>query len=626
MKKIKYLAFIGLMFVLLIGNVSAETYSTVVSDQATTCDDNSCDVPSYTIIVSSNDLDGVDRVNAYSPNNEFNYVDNDYQICAEKFYEYRLYTNWEEIKTLDGEVEILVKDKGLVEGDEYNVYYFSFNYPRELDKTRIGDRAKVVNINGELYIKLVTDTLQPFGLEKDVTNEYKVEFEKISENGYYIFPAIKPKQTIDDGFDFYTFFGAITKRNLPYEIWPADEFKIENKYQYMTLEFDSLPGEKHIVKYKWQEEDTPSHLKKEISEIEKNIEKSTKPLSNFGGAGDGVYFEIEDLNYINYVYNNYQPFNEGIVPYSSDLKRIFRYNNFTYHFDFRAGNDTPFYNHMFGYLLIEKDGLLYSTMLTTGVAVKPVIYISENTKDNDNAYMGAAIKRIKDYLQIDNVSMRVIGKRSDLEVNYPELSSAWNKIYNENKLVENYYKVNINGTEVDVIIEKNNQKAKEMEFKTKDLDSNVEISTSGSIPHDTSIEVEVIGKDHKEYNKILEALEKDNADIYDLKLFSESKDQYIIQLPNGKFKVRIPLKDEYKNKELKVYYVDDEGNIETYDVTIENGCAVFETTHFSTYSLVAEGEIKNPATYDGIMSYIVLCFISLIGVIVTSINYKKRLN
>ena len=81
-----------------------------------------------------------------------------------------------------------------------------------------------------------------------------------------------------------------------------------------------------------------------------------------------------------------------------------------------------------------------------------------------------------------------------------------------------------------------------------------------------------------------------------------------------------------KEKEPDSYYVDDEGNIETYDVTIENGCAVFETTHFSTYSLVAEGELKNPATHDGIMSYIVLCFISLVGIIAISINYKKRLN
>ena len=630
MKKINYLLFTSVLYFLLMGNVFANSYSKTFTDVGTTCDDFSCDIPAYTITINSNDLDNVDNIRAYSPSSWDTYVDNEYQVYLEMFYEYRLYNNqYEEVKSFDGEIEILIKDNfaNLVEGEEYNVYYFSFDYPRQLDKNNIGDRAKVVKINGELYIKLVTDTLKPFGLEKDISDEYKEEFRKISKNGYYIFPAVKPTQTIDDGFDFYTFFGAISKRNLPYNMWPADEFKLENDFQYMTLEFDALPGEIHVVKYKWQEQEVPKHLKKEIKDIEKNILKSTKPLSNFGGAGDGVYFEIEDLNFVNYIYNNYKGLNEAVIPYSSDIKRIFNYNNFIYHFDFRAGNPTPFYNIMFGYLLIEKDGLLYSTLLTTGVAMKPVIYIPEKTKDNDQAYMDAAAKRIKEYLQIDNVTIKVAGKRSELEKEYLDLVDAWSKIYNEDKLVDNYYTININGNEVDFVIEKNDKMAKEMEFKTKDLDSNVEINTtSGLVPHDTSIEVEIIGKNHKEYNKILEAIMKDDADIYDLKLFSESKNQYITKLPNGKFKVRIPLKDEYKNKELKVYYVDDNGDIEIYDVIVENGYAVFETTHFSTYSLVAEGDLVNPNTLDNINLFYIIGTISLMGIISSIVIMKKRYN
>lgn len=626
MKKIKYLLFMAMVCLLSICKVSASNYSTVVSDTATKCDNTGCGLPAHTITVSSNDLDNVIKLQAYSPSYGSIYVDDEYQIYSEKLYEYHLYdNNSKEVKTLNGEIEILVKDDNLVEGTKYNVYYFGNEpYTRVLDKTRIGDKAEVVNIKGELYIKLITDTIQTFGLEQEVSDEYNKEFEKISQNGYYIFPAIKPKQTIEDGFDFYSFFGVVAKGDLPYEIWPASEYKLDAKKYYMTLEFDCLPGEVHIVEYKWQEDDVPNYLKKEISEIEKNIKNSTESLSNYGGPGKGVYFAVEDLNFVNYIYNNYKGFTEDVIPYSSDIKRIFKYNNFTYHFDFRAGNPTPFYNIMFGYLLIEKDGLLYSTMLTTGVAVKPVIYIPDSTNDNDDAYMEAAIKRIKDYLQIDNVSIKVAGKRSDLTDRYSELASGWSKIYNEDKLSDNYYTVNINGTEVDFVIEKNTQKAKEMEFKTKDIDSNVEINTtSGLVPHDTSIEVEIIGKDHKEYQKILEALGKDNADIYDLKLFSESKEQYIIKLPNGKFKVRIPLKDEYKNKELKVYYVDDNGNKETYDVTIEDEYAVFETTHFSTYSLVAEGNISNPNTLDNISLYFMIGMISVIGMIGAAFMMKK---
>ena len=282
---------------------------------------------------------------------------------------------------------------------------------------------------------------------------------------------------------------------------------------------------------------------------------------------------------------------------------------------------------MFGYMLVEKNDLLYSMMFTAGIAVKPVIYIPDNTKDTDTDYINAALKRIKAYLEIDNVSMTVGGKRTDFEVQYPELSSVWNRIYNEEKLSDNYYILNIDGQTFNFLIEKNTKKAKDMEFKTKDLESNVEINTtSGLVPLDTSIQVDIIGKDHEKYERILEAIQKDNADIFDIKLFSDSLANYITELPNGKFKVKIPLKDEYKNKELKVYYVADDGSVETYEVTVDNGYAIFETTHFSTYTLAVEGDLAVPNTIDSITTYFVLGMLSLAFVITSSVIYKKKFN
>ena len=43
--------------------------------------------------------------------------------------------------------------------------------------------------------------------------------------------------------------------------------------------------------------------------------------------------------------------------------------------------------------------------------------------------------------------------------------------------------------------------------------------------------------------------------MYDLKLFSKSLDNYVSKLVNGSFEVKIPIKDEYKNKNLVAYYV-----------------------------------------------------------------------
>jgi len=627
-KKFKYLLFAS-MLLLMFDSVSAKTYSKVFTDTATTCYESNCDIEAYNITISANGLDDVTMINAHSPREGSIFITDSHQIYAEQFYEYSLYSNAGKIQKDKVDIEIIVEDDDLKKGDVYNIYYFSdadeFGYNKKLDIVRLGQQVIVMqDANGTPYIKFTTDSLQAFALEKPVSDEFKAEFEKISENGFYTFPAIKPKQTIEDGFDFYSFFGIVAKRDLPYEIWPADEFKKENDYQYMTIKFDSLPNETHIVKYKWQENEVPQSFKKEIDAIEKNILNNTKPLSNFESSLNGIYFEVEDLNYLNYIVNDYNEYHDGIALYSSDLKSIFRYNNFKYYFDFRAGNVTPFYNHMFGYMLVEKNDLLYSMMFTAGIAVKPVIYIPDNTKDTDNDYINAALKRIKAYLEIDNISMTVGGKRTDFEVQYPELSTVWNRIYNEEKLSDNYYVLDIDGKKFNFLIEKNTKKAKDMEFKTKDLESDVEINTtSGLVPLDTSIQVDIIGKDHKEYQKILEALGRDNADIYDLKLFSESKEQYITKLPNGKFKVRIPLKDEYKNKELKVYYVDDNGNIETYEVIVDNGYAIFETNHFSTYSLVAEENISNPNTLDNISLYFMIGMISVIGMIGTAFMMKK---
>lgn len=617
MKKLRYLLYLFIVLMSFNFNVYAKEYSKTISGDGTACINGSCGQYSHTMIVNTNDLENLERINVHSPSYDSVYVDDEYQLCFEKFYGFDLYDNNSKIITeLNGEIEILVKETGLNKGDKYNVYYLSTTHPRVLNKEKIGDIAEVVEIEGELYIKLTTDIISAFGLEKDVSDAYKNEWEKISENDLYIFPGIKPTKTEEDGFDFMTYFSYFANRNLPYSISPANEFAIEDEFHYMTLKFNSIPGEKHIVKYKWQENEIPKKYKKELDEIEKGIKDSTVGLDNIHQGMTGVYFEIEDLNYINYLYNNPNGNNEGAISYSSDLRKIFKYNNFKYYFEYKMGSVQKFNNYMIGDMLIEKNGLMYTFLFSVGTVIKPVIYIPDNTLNTDEAYIEAALLRIKNSLGIEDVKLEVAGKRSDL-------NTTFTKFYNEEKLSENYYLLKFGEKSYEFVIEKNSQKAKELEFKTKDLDTSVEINTnSGKIPHDTSIEVEFIGKEHKKYNDIIKYLSTKFADIYDLKLFSESKNQYIKKLPNGKFKVKIPVKDKYKDKELIIYYIDDNGKKEEYKVTREGNFAVFETDHFSTYSLVAK-DINNPNTSDNILISIIICILSLSGIITLFI---KRYN
>lgn len=59
------------------------------------------------------------------------------------------------------------------------------------------------------------------------------------------------------------------------------------------------------------------------------------------------------------------------------------------------------------------------------------------------------------------------------------------------------------------------------------------------------------------------------------------------------------------------------------DVKVENGYAIFETDHFSTYVLNA---VKNPNTSDMVLKYIILFTISLIGIIGSCMYLKTNYN
>ena len=117
--------------------------------------------------------------------------------------------------------------------------------------------------------------------------------------------------------------------------------------------------------------------------------------------------------------------------------------------------------------------------------------------------------------------------------------------------------------------------------------------------------------------------------IFDLKLHSETLNKYITKLENGSFEVRIPLKEEYKNKNLMAYYIKDNGDIEEYKIIVKDGYGIFTTNHFSTYTIAESAinnidGIKNPNTSDGIVKYVIFGVISLIGVLMVTFKLNKN--
>lgn len=145
----------------------------------------------------------------------------------------------------------------------------------------------------------------------------------------------------------------------------------------------------------------------------------------------------------------------------------------------------------------------------------------------------------------------------------------------------------------------------EIKVVTSDSSSDVTISAGNVIPLDTLIQVAIL-TDGEEYERIVKVLEKvvdtDYVEMFDLKLFSKAANDYITKLDNGSFEVKIPISKAFEGENLVVYYVDEKGETVAYEVTIKDGYAVFNTDHFSIYTLaVKEEENPEPSfklTYD----------------------------
>ena len=146
------------------------------------------------------------------------------------------------------------------------------------------------------------------------------------------------------------------------------------------------------------------------------------------------------------------------------------------------------------------------------------------------------------------------------------------------------------------IVVKDDTKQTVPAYASTDFKTDASVSADSSqMPLDTVIKVEKIthGAEHE---RICGILEIQDGEIFDIKLYSGSLDDYIRQIQNGKFKVRLPVKNEYKNKQLVVYYVDAKGNTTKYAVTVKNNYAFFETDHFSIYTLAVEPPVTPPTS------------------------------
>ena len=135
------------------------------------------------------------------------------------------------------------------------------------------------------------------------------------------------------------------------------------------------------------------------------------------------------------------------------------------------------------------------------------------------------------------------------------------------------------------VIIKDDTKLSVPSYATVDLNTNVSVTANSSaVPLDTVISVDKL-TDGEDYDRIIEILDVEENETFDIKLHSGSLNEYVTKLEDGKFEVKIPVPEKFEGKNLIVYYVDQNNSPIEYEVTVKDNYAIFVTDHFSIYTL-----------------------------------------
>lgn len=446
--------------------------------------------------------------------------------------------------------------------------------------------------------------------------KFSDEFKKAIPGGKIVADMIKPSNFMEADFFFQKYFY---------------DFNDENTYFYVREGSEDLT-KVDIVMQKCDENGCVSEVHKssvEYQEVDKNkLDAVNNIIKNLP---EDKTFIVDDLELVNYLYHSgfknedtSKETLDGLINYSSELRKLLGNKNITASLDVRGGGFALFLHNCIGGYVISYDGISYG-VFQGGASRNHVIYVPDETGNTTDAYVEAAQKRIDDFLGEGKVTIKYTGKLSDLE------ESDHEELQENDKMLDAYYTLEINGEKFLFLIAKDSNKMKTLgEFNTSDLFSNISIfMDSSKLPLDTSITVS--GVNDAEYKKLLDILKLSDALVYDLKLYSFSRGENITKLEDGTFEVRIPIDDKLLVKDLIVYYVDENGKVTDYDVEIdkENKLAIFKTDHFSVYTLADKASIdngiNNPQTFDGLYGNIIITLVSSIGLIYTYKHFKKEI-
>lgn len=479
----------------------------------------------------------------------------------------------------------------------------------------------------------------------DVSAEtYSEVYKEITTDGTLNIKSVEPK----DNMELELFIVEGVKKRLndsgKYFIYtnaPDEYIKNEDGSYNVKIFLDSKNGST-----------SENHDLKVYFSNEKRIESITKKVDDIKQTLNMNSYAVVDLGFVNFLYAMGENHDEtdnidlGLL-YSNDLIKTIGNNNISYSVDNRMGNDLPYDTEAAGFMVIYYNDVAYGVINQVGVQLRNIMYIPNDTVDTDQAYIEAAMRRIKEYFGSNvNIKIEPYKKISDVLNTYDAYLNtgvrgdfipdyALNDYYNGvNNKLDMTYKITVNGHSHYMLIEKDSSKMITPLFNVKDDVNDVSISTtSGNVPLDTTIFVNYIKEESEEYKRIDNAISGEFTAI-DLTLYSSVKKENITKLDNGKFLVTIPVDPILNNKTITTYYLNTNNILEEHSTTVKDGYASFETDHFSTYILAEKQVVDNssnnvsnnidvPATLDNVTIYLLVGLISVLGLVGSGLYIKK---
>ena len=444
-------------------------------------------------------------------------------------------------------------------------------------------------------------------------------------------PAIKPKKEIEAYRYFWTFLDEKDLDNVLISNISEDFSEISIRIhdeEYKTI------GE-GTFKLNWAQED-PS-ITKIIDSYREKIAKNA-PTYKFG-ENSGYLYVMDDMDAVSLYFNakdQYEPMYK-ILTYFKEFNDLFDDEKFSYYCYPLISDSNNVMAQSYGEIIFKYDGIYYGIFEDIGGNATRAIYIPDETENTPDAYIEAASKRLKESFPDETFKIQKGGKLTDEKFNLKLVEFRLDlneELGNPEKSGDYYYKITNGDKTYDFLIIRDSSK---LLFEKRDEETSVTVTTTSlEVPFDTVLKVEKVLEKSDTYKKIYNVLKFNEADIYDITLYSESLEKNITKLEDVEFTVTVPIKETLRDKDLVAYYIDENNKIEEHPVVVDkNGMGTFTTNHFSTYTIAEKNKavvtpVENvepvPKTYDGITNYIILGIISIVSLSFVTLYIKKQGN